>query len=208
MSTLCRVLRKASTPILKVRWRLNNRHNGTTMARRFDAAKVKVGRFSYGSLDVSFFGSENERLVIGDFCSIASGVRFVCGGDHRTDTVSTFPFEKRCFNKTEALCKGPIVVKDDVWIGTNALILSGVTIGQGSVIAAGAVVVSDVPPYSIVGGVPAKVIKMRFDEITIQQLMAIDFSSIDSDFIRRNIELLTRPIDGDSINLYPRVNIQ
>lgn len=204
MSLFSRVSRKISFPLIKAQWRLRNRHNGTSMVRYFDAAKVSVGRFTYGGLDVSFFGAKNERLSIGDFCSIASGVRFICGGDHRMDAISTFPFEKRCFNDTEALCKGPIIVQDDVWIGTNALILSGVTLGQGSVIAAGAVVVKDVPPYSIVGGVPAKVIKMRFDEKTVQQLLTVDYSAIDSRFIHGNRELLTHPVDEELIDAFPR----
>lgn len=79
--------------------------------------------------------------------------------------VSTYPFKRKLFHGgEEAVSKGDIIVGDDVWVGYGATILSGVHIGQGAVIAAGAVVNKDVPPYAIVGGIPAKVIKYRFSE--------------------------------------------
>ncbi len=184
MSKIQRIVRRVLFPVRKIEWRLQNRKNATSMQNPFDMGKVIVGRYSYGKLNVSFFGAPNEALSIGDFCSIADGVKFICGGEHRMDTIMTFPFEHRVFGRVEAICKGPIVVEDDVWIGTNAVILSGVTLGRGSVVAAGAVVGKDVPPYAIVGGIPAKIVKYRFSEDTIQELMRVDFSCVDDDFVR------------------------
>jgi len=90
----------------------------------------------------------------------------------------------------EAWSKGLIIVEDDVWIGTRVIILSGIRIGQGAIIGAGSVVTKDVPPYAIVGGDPARVIKYRFDEETVKQLIKIDFSRISKEFVLNNIDLL------------------
>ena len=128
-----------------------------------------MGNYTYGKIDINFF-TNKEKLIIGNFCSIADGVKFVTGGNHFADRLLTFPVGS-IYNigKDDGYTKGPIIVEDDVWIATNALILSGVTIGRGAIVAAGAVVVKDVPPYAIVGGNPAKILiplrnKRIFDE--------------------------------------------
>ena len=146
-------------------WRILNKNNSTVPVNIFDFNCVTVGNFSYGELTIINF-SDKEKLIIGNFCSIASGVVFVLNGDHALNRVSTFPFKAKALftNPKEAVSKGDIIISDDVWIGENAIILSGVHIGQGAVIAAGAVVTKDVPPYAIVGGVPAKVMKYRFSQ--------------------------------------------
>lgn len=95
---------------------------------------------------------------------------------------------------TEALSKGDIIINDDVWIGCNAIILSGVNIGQGAVVAAGAVVTNDIPPYAIVGGVPAKVIKYRFETAIIDELLKVDYSKLTDEAIKQNIEKLYEPL--------------
>ena len=100
------------------------------------------------------------------------------------DHISTFPFRVHCLgHSVEAVSKGDIIVDDDVWIGYRSTVLSGVHIGQGAVIAAGSVVTSDVPPYAIVGGVPAKVIKYRFPQEIIDGLLQVDFSRLDDKLI-------------------------
>lgn len=110
------------------------------------------------------------------------------------DTVTTFPFTKKFKGVNEAWSKGPIIVRDDVWIGMNAIVLSGVEIGQGAVIAAGAVVTSNIPPYAIATGVPAKVIKHRFDSQTIDKLLQYDFGKMNREFVMKHLDCLTRPL--------------
>ncbi|EMF49988.1 Acetyltransferase [Streptococcus parauberis KRS-02109] len=98
--------------------------------------------------------------------------------------------------KFEAFSNGNIIVEDDVWIGTNAIIMSGVTLGKGSIIAAGSVVTKSVPAYTIVGGIPAKVIKERFSEEIKQLLMELDFSKLTDEFIKNNIDLLYSDLEN------------
>jgi acetyltransferase-like isoleucine patch superfamily enzyme len=152
-------------------WRKANSHNRTVPGRVFNPQKVKVGNFTYGTLDVLDFYYNNEFLEIGHFCSIASGVKFILAGNHHMDRLSTFPFNTFCGTgkKGEGYSKGPITIGSDVWIGFDAWIMSGVKVGQGAVIAARSHVVKDVPPYAIVGGNPAKVIKYRFDNDTVDK---------------------------------------
>lgn len=137
-----------------------NKHNFTIVENCFNFSKVTVGKYTYGPIKALSFGNNNEKLVIGSFCSIAKEVTFLLGGAHNYQTLSTYPFPVKWFSE-DTPSKGPIIIDDDVWIGYKATILSGVHIGQGAVIAAGAVVTKDVPAYSIVGGVPAKVIKFK-----------------------------------------------
>ena len=89
------------------------------------------------------------------------------------------------FNVEDATSKGDILIGDDVWIGERAVILSGVEIGRGAIVAAGAVVSKSIPPYAIAAGVPAKVVKYRFDDDLISELLKIDFDKIDVEFIKR-----------------------
>jgi len=99
------------------------------------------------------------------------------------------------FEKCEARSKGIIKIDDDVWIGYGATIMSGVHIEQGAVVAAGAVVTKDVPPYAVVGGVPAQIIKYRFENKIIEKLLQIDFSKIDEKIVRQNINKLYISVD-------------
>ena len=142
-----------------------------------DLKSHEIGAWTYGRPDCRYQSFGNTKLKIGKFCSIAPDVRIFLAGEHPTTTVSTYPFNYM-FNDGDKLprnngSKGDIVIGNDVWIGDGVLILSGVTIGDGAVIAARAVVTRDVVPYSIVGGVPAKIIKMRFNQLTIQELLKI-----------------------------------
>lgn len=122
----------------------------------------------------------HDRLVIGKFCSIACGAKFIFNSaNHTLSSLSTYPFplffEEWGLEKKDVARawdnKGDIVVGNDVWIGYEAVILAGVTIGDGAVIGARAVVTKDVPPYTIVGGVPAKEIRKRFPEETVVALL-------------------------------------
>lgn len=187
-------------------WREYNQNNSTTCANEFDPRNVEVGNYTYGELTVLNFG-ENEKLKIGSFCSIASGVVFSLNADHFTNHISTFPFKVKVLNEQikEAASKGDIIVDDDVWIGQNAIILSGVHIGQGSVIAAGAVVSKDVPAYAIVGGVPAKVIKYRFEPEMIDELLKLDYSKLTKEMIEEHVgELYQELTDVKQLEWMPR----
>ncbi len=123
-----------------------------------------------------------DKLIIGKFCALATGVKFIMNGaNHRMDTLTTFPFAIFGDGWAENLkgvalgekSKGDTVIGHDVWIGYDATIMPGVTIGSGAIIASKSVVVSDVEPYSVYGGNPAKKIKLRFSEQVIRELLEI-----------------------------------
>ena len=133
-----------------------------------------VGKWSYGSPKIYRYNSKN-KIYIGNFCSIGPEVKIIIGGNHRTDWVTTSPLPDENFNfdntfanarkiKNFNLSKGDLFIKNDVWIGAFSIILSGITLGNGCVIAAGSVVTKDVKPYTIVGGVPAKFLRSRFNK--------------------------------------------
>lgn len=183
-------------------WRRRNPHNFTTLAGdNFPLDKVAVGKLTYGSIHAISYGGNSEFLKIGNCCSIADEVTFLLGGGHRLDRVSTFPFRGKLVGDVEAMTKGPIVLEDDVWIGYGATVLSGVTLGKGSVVGAGALVCRDVPSYAIVVGIPAKVIRYRFDDETRARLAAIDLGKVDAAFARKEIELLESPLDYGALEL-------
>jgi len=164
--------------LFKRKWRFKNKNNSTVAKTIFEMNAVTVGRYTYGNLDVRSWGSENEKLIIGDFCSIAN-TTFVLGGNHNYSHFSTFPSKVRFLGAIrEAYSNGPIVVSDDVWLGIDTMVMSGVTIGQGAVVAARSVVVKDVPPYAIVGGNPAKIIKYRFSSEIIEKLLKVNFKKL------------------------------
>lgn len=144
------------------------------------------------------FDFTGDKLIIGKFCMIASDVKFIMNGaNHLTDSISSYPFavfgngwENAMEGKTYPQ-KGNTIVGNDVWIGYNATIMAGVTIGDGAIIAANATVVKDVPAYSIVGGNPARIIRKRFPDETISKLLTIKWWNWDVDRITRNVQHLT-----------------
>jgi acetyltransferase-like isoleucine patch superfamily enzyme len=169
----------------------------------FDITKVEVGDFSYGPLDAICWNNPGEHLSIGRFVSVAGEVVFLLGGNHDSHVPSTYPFDSLVLRDREDVpaTKGGIVVHDDVWIGQRAMILSGVDVGQGSIIAAGAVVTRDVEPYSIVAGNPAKVVKHRFSEHVTRDLIAwADYSLLDAETIRQYRDLLYQPVTEQNLN--------
>jgi len=208
MGVLSKAKHLFSLFVFKKKWRILNKHNETTVKTVFPINLVKVGKFTYGSIEVHTWSADNEFLQIGNYVSIAEGVKFLLGGNHYYKSFSTFPFKvKYMGNQNEAFSKGKIIVGDDVWLGTDALILSGVKIGQGSIIGAGSVISKDVPPYSIVVGNPAQIIKYRFKHTTIDKLLQIDFSKIDEEFIRNNIVDLYKDLDDKTLeNLLEKYN--
>ncbi len=180
---------KIKLSISRKKWRKNNQHNFTEQKNRFNHSVVTVKNYTYGDLEVLATNDKN-KLFIGNFCSIAENVKFLLSTDHPTNLVSTYPFKVKVLNDgIDAISKGDIEVGDDVWIADSSLILSGVKIGQGAIVAAGSVVTKDVPPYAIVGGVPAKVIKYRFNEEIIQKLMNLDYGKLTADIVKNNKDL-------------------
>jgi len=141
----------------------------------------------------------NDKLIIGKYCSIACGAKFMfTSGNHAMKSLSTYPFplfieewQQDWKNLTNAWDnKGDIIIGNDVWIGYEAVIMQGVHIGDGSIIGTRAVVTKDVAPYTIVGGIPAKPIKKRFDEKTIDKLMSIKWWNWPPEKIREKLSFI------------------
>ena len=175
-------------------WRALNSHNDMQMGELFDANLVSVGKHSYGTLNVVSFNNRSH-LKIGNYVSIARDVIFLLDVEHTIDTISTYPFEKALLHGQDvAFSKGDIIIEDDAWIGFGATVMSGVKIGQGAVVAAKAVVTKDVPPYAVVGGVPAKVIKYRFDENIRKELLKVDYSQLSKKDVQKHLEELKKPL--------------
>ena len=189
---------KLKLRLFKKSWRKSNSHNETFPENMFDAGLVTVGRRTSGRLNVSMFNNKN-RLKIGSFCSIGPDVVFLLSSDHALNNISTFPFKvKYTEERFEGVSKGDITVEDDVWIGYGSKILSGVTLGQGAVIAAGSVVTRDVPPYAVVAGVPAKIVRYRFDKEVIDKLMKIDYEKLTDETVRANMDKFYQPVTADT----------
>lgn len=165
---------------------------------------IIVGDFSYiadsdfESHVTHLYEWNNDKLIIGKFCQIASGVEFVMNGaNHQMNCVSTFPFytlegwEQTPPTQNDLPIKGDTIIGNDVWIGQNATILPGVHIGDGAIIGANSVVGSDVPPYTIVVGNPARAIRKRFDEELIEIMEKLKWWDKSIDEINSLIPLLT-----------------
>ena len=191
--------------LLRRQWRKKNQYNDTAPFNLFNLDHVFVGKETYGNLIVDNYNNI-YKLVIGNYCSIATDVMFILDADHYTNHISTFPFKVKVLGeKQEGVSKGDIIVDDDVWIGYGAKIMSGVHIGQGAVVAAGAVVTKDVPPYAIVGGVPAKVIKYRFEPEMIEELLKVDYSKLTKEDIEKHIDdLYTELKDPSQLDWMPK----
>lgn len=156
-----------------------------------------IGRYSYTCYD-----DEIVNCEIGQFCSISDEV-VIGGAEHPIAWVSTSPVfqnvkhsgPKRKFSEFEFEGIKKTVIGNDVWIGRRAIIKAGVQIGDGAVIASGSVVTKDVPPYAIVGGVPAKVIKYRFDDAMIAELLRTKWWDLAEEELQKYSHLITRPAD-------------
>ena len=154
---------------------------------------IEVGDFTFYNDSVNYpqdfeinnvlyhYPINHDKLIIGKFCSIACGAKFLFNSaNHTMRSLSTYPFpifyelwEHGIWTDKAWNNKGNIVIGNDVWIGYEAVILAGVTIGDGAIIGARAVVTKDVPPYTVVGGVPAKPIRKRFPDDTINALLSM-----------------------------------
>ena len=152
-----------------------------------------IGDYTYGNPRILSWG-ENCLLKIGMYCSISTNVTIFLGGEHNTDWVSTYPFNK-IFQEARVIeghpkTKGDVIIGNDVWVGEGVTILSGVTIGDGAVIGARTVVTKDVPPYAIFAGNPAKIIRYRFDEEIIKELLKIQWWNWPNDKVLQELPLI------------------
>lgn len=174
-------------------------HNNVSVCDVLPIDHVSVGKGSYGVLQIASYNPDVEYISIGNYVSIAKNVLFMGGGNHSIHTLTTYPLSTLLCgvqDGRDAQSKGTTVVEDEVWIGLDALILSGVRIGKGAIIGARSVVTRDVPPYAIVGGNPAKVIKYRFPQEIIDVLLPFDLSEIPEETLKKNIEVLYQKINS------------
>lgn len=167
---------------------------------------IEVGEFTYYhdfSDPRSFeqnvlyhFDFVGDKLIIGKYCSIACGVKFIMnGGNHRTDWFTNYPFPIFGHGWEGAMPeswpnKGNTMIGNDVWIGYGAVIMPGVNVGDGAIIAANSVVTSDVSPYAVVGGNPAKIIRKRYMEADIAELLNIQWWNWDQEKVTRNVKAI------------------
>ena len=184
-------------------WYQRNSRNFTACGESFPIEcldQIEIGDYTYGPINLKPYGDRENKLIIGKFCSIAKNVHFLLGGEHPIDHLSTYPWMNYIFNKSvkSKESKGSIIIGDDVWIGYDSLILSGVHIGQGAIIGAGSVVAKDVPPYSVYAG--NRIVKYRFSDDYIEKLLKFDYGSLKETDIKENIDLLYSEINDDFFN--------
>lgn len=146
----------------------------------FTTERLVMGRCSYGEPLIPTYPGDASWVRVGAFVSIALDVVLLDGGNHRTDWVSTYPFRVMfgldgAYEDGHPRSKGDVVIGNDVWIGRGARVMSGVTVGDGAVIAGYSVVTKDVRPYAIVAGTPAHEIRRRFDDAQVQALLDISW---------------------------------
>lgn len=182
--------------LFRRRWRRRFPESQIVPRNVFGADGVEVGRGSYGAVRV-VTSSENPRIRIGAWCSFAD-ITVVCGNEHPMDRLTTYPFRAKLLRECggEGVPKGDrgVTICDDVWVGHNAVILDGVTLGRGCVVGAGAVVSKDVPPYGVAVGNPARVVKSRFPEEVVGRLLALDFERLDEGYARSHVGALYQPL--------------
>ncbi len=162
---------------------------------------LKIGAYSYGDEFFVHWEGEDSSVAVGRYTSIAHHVRFFAGQEHNTNWGSTYPFSHLPAEWPELrsitghpLTRGNISVGSDVWLGYGALIRSGVTIGDGAVVGMGAVVTRDVPPYAIVAGNPARLIRYRFEDAIISQLLDWAWWNWPADAVRLIAPQLCQPL--------------
>lgn len=169
-------------------------------SRWFRRSVLHVGEGTYGNPKVVYFGGDSAKVTVGRYCSISEGVEFLPGGQHNIDWVSTFPF-REAFGLPgrrqdgHPASKGDICIGNDVWLGRGAKIMSGCSVGDGAVVGAYSVVTSDIPPYGIAVGVPARVIRNRFSDEVVEQLLAMQWWDWPQSEILAKVEWLNSVLD-------------
>lgn len=159
------------------------------------SGNITIGDYTYAAAKLRIYNDNiNTTLNIGKFCSLGTNIAIMLGGNHRDDWCTTYPFnfvmKEFSYIKGHPKSNGNVIIGNDVWIGNDAKIMSGVSIGDGSIIAANACVTKNVEPYTIVGGVPAKKIRKRFSDDIIEKLLEIKWWDWDDELIYQVIPLL------------------
>lgn len=162
--------------------------------------RYHFGKYTYG-VPTIFDVLKQYKLTIGNFTSISDNVMIFLDGDHRTDWISMYPPKGFAITHGKYLVsekghpksKGNVIIGNDVWIGYGAKIMSGVTIGDGAVIATGAIVTHHIPPYAVVAGTPARVVKYRFSQTIIQKLLKIQWWNWPDKKIEKYVNMLLSP---------------
>lgn len=149
---------------------------------------LQLGKHSYGDIIIQVWTKPNVIVKTGAYCSFGGNVRMVIDGNHPTHLFSSYPFH-RLYSEVSPNNYGKSIptIGNDVWIASDAVIYSGADIGDGAVIAGQSVVTKPVPPYAVVAGNPARIVKYRFDEKTIHELLEVKWWDLPDEFIRRNI---------------------
>lgn len=174
-----------------------------------EAYVLTLGHRSYGEPSVMRYPGDTAVVRVGRYCSIANGVVFVVGGNHRPDWVTTYPLRVMleldgALADGHPATKGDIVVGNDVWLGADSRILSGVEIGHGAVIGLGAVVAADVRPYAIVVGNPAREVRRRFPDPMVEALLRIAWWDWPDDDVRERVDDLCSPDVEAFVRRYDR----
>lgn len=177
------------------------------------APNIMIGDYTYydDNNDPTSFEEHNvlfnypefgDKLIIGNFCAIASGTKFIMGSaNHRMTSISTYPFnifgglwrEHTPEHLSQLPFKGDTIIGNDVWIGRESVIMPGVKIGDGAIIGAYSIITKDIPPYCIVGGNPAKVIRKRFDDDLIELLLELKWWNFEAEKLLSFLPLLCEP---------------
>lgn len=168
--------------------------------------RYEIGEWTHGHFGLQILSPEGGTLRIGKFCSIARGVTIMLGGEHRANWVSTYAFPALMpgaeTTKDFSRSKGDVTIGNDVWIGLDSLIMSGVTIADGTIVGAGSVVRRSFPPYSIVAGNPASLAGYRFPKGIIDELMRIQWWNWPVEKIRQSFPLLLSENVEQFVNTY------
>jgi len=167
-----------------------------------------IGDYTYGQPEILHWG-EDASLIIGKYCSIANDVKIFLGGNHRVDWISTYPFNILVENfpkardiKGHPMTKGNVCIGNDVWIGNGVTILSGVTIGDGAVVGTSSIVTKNIQPYEIWVGNPAKLVRKRFTDIQIQELLQIKWWNWSPEKVNESVKYLCSSDIDDFIKIY------
>ena len=198
---LAHVFGRASC-FLENEWEAINRSYIKLLLATIYGDSIKIGEYTYGyEFETFHINNDSQKITIGRYCSVAEGVKIFGGGEHGYETISTYPFKTLFLGQNvDARSKGQTIIGNDVWLGYHSVILSGVKIGDGAIIAGMSIVTKDVPSYAIVAGNPARIIKFRFSDGVIEKLQKIKWWELGEKNIKNNIDLFYKNLEDKNID--------